>query len=243
MLLRSIPQPIKRTARIVAFYGNKRYCPVCNHSFRTFMSAGNPAREEARCPACDALERHRFLWRYLQEKTPFFESRGARMLHVAAEECFEPRWRHIIGRGYITADLMHPADVKMDVTDIQFSDNEFDIVYCSHVLEHVPDDRKAMREFHRVLKPGGFALLLVPITEEKTFEDPSITDPKERLRLFGQHDHVRRYGPDYVGRLRDAGFVVNVMHASDFLSPKEIERLAIGTSDAGEIFHCRKSLE
>ncbi len=163
------------------------------------------------------------------------------MLHVAAEVCFESRWRPMIGSGYVTADLMRPADVKMDITDIRFPDNEFDIIYCSHVLEHVPDDRKAMREFNRVLKPSGFALLLVPITTDVTFEDPSITDEQERVRLFGQKDHVRCYGPDYMDRLREAGFIVEVTRPSDFLQPEEIERLAIGTAAAGELYHCAKS--
>jgi SAM-dependent methyltransferase len=105
---------------------------------------------------------------------------------------------------------MNPrAMVRMDITDIQYPKDTFDVIYCSHVLEHVVDDRKAMREFHRVLRPDGWALLLVPITVEKTFEDPSVTDPEERLSVFGQEDHVRCYGPDYVERLRnpDSRFV------------------------------------
>jgi ubiquinone/menaquinone biosynthesis C-methylase UbiE len=109
----------------------------------------------------------------------------------------------------MTADLHSPAMVKMDITNIQFPDETFDVVYCSHVLEHVPDDRKAMREFYRVLKSNGWAVLLVPIIVEKTFEDPSIDKPKDRLRLFGQSDHVRKYGRDYVDRLRESGFSVS----------------------------------
>jgi len=239
-LVRFIPQPVKRAGWVVALYGGKRHCPVCGHSFRKFMAAGDPVRIEARCPACDALERHRLLWRYLQEKTRFFQSGGAKMLHVAPEPCLESRWRGMIGAGYMTADLMARADVKMDITDIQFPENEFDIIYCSHVLEHVPDDRKAMWEFFRVLKPGGWALLLVPITESVTFEDPSITDPEERRRVFGQFDHVRSYGPDYADRLREAGFDVTVTSARDFLGPEEIERLRLDTTAAGEIHHCTK---
>jgi ubiquinone/menaquinone biosynthesis C-methylase UbiE len=129
----------------------------------------------------------------------------------------------------------------MDVTDIQSPDDSFDIVYCSHVLEHVDDDRRAMRELCRVLRPDGWAILMVPITTDRTVEDPSISDPQERLRLFGQKDHVRRYGPDFVDRLREAGFAVETIRPDDFLSPEEIERMAIDRKYAGEIYHCTKN--
>lgn len=181
------------------------------------------------------------VWRFLEEKTDFFESSNKRMLHIAPEKCFEPRFRKQIGSGYLTADLMQPADVKMDITDIQYPDDTFDIVYCSHVLEHVPDDRKAMREFFRVLKPSGWAILMVPISAEKTVEDPSITDPQERLRLFGQNDHVRRYGPDFVDRLKEAGFNVKSIGPEDFLSAEEIERIAAWRKYTGEIYYCTKA--
>jgi len=108
------------------------------------------------------------------------------------------------------------------------------------VLEHVPDDRKAMRELRRVLKPEGWAILLVPITEHATYEDPTITDPRERLRAFGQEDHVRRYGRDYPDRLREAGFDVEEIAAGDFLDAAQVERMGI-TPAAGEIFFCRRS--
>jgi len=129
---------------------------------------------------------------------------------------------------------------KMDITDIQHPNGNFDIIYCSHVLEHVPDDRKAMSEFYRVLRPSGWAVLNVPITADTTYEDPSITDPDERERLFGQHDHVRRYGPDYKDRLEDAGFHVSVYSAEEFLSPSDIERQGMANGAAGEIYYCRK---
>ena len=131
------------------------------------------------------------------------------------------------------------ADVKMDITHIQYPDSYFDVVYCSHVLEHVPDDRKAMREFCRVLNHGGWAVLLVPIDAEKTFEDPSVVDPAERLKLFGQHDHVRVYGHDYIDRLRAAGFSVAVTKISELCN--SVEALQMGLTPAsGEIYCCRK---
>jgi predicted SAM-dependent methyltransferase len=163
------------------------------------------------------------------------------MLHVAPEQCFAKHFKKALGNGYITADLESPnVSLKMDITDIQFKDGVFDAIYCSHVLEHVSNDRKAMQEFHRVLKPGGWAILLVPIIAETTFEDPSVTDPKERLRLFGQEDHVRRYGPDYLDRLKEAGFSVQVVKPTDFLTADEINLMGI-TPAAGDIYFCTKN--
>lgn len=129
--------------------------------------------------------------------------------------------------------------VKMDITDIQFPPETFDVVYCSHVLEHVPDDRKAMREFWRVLKPGGWAILNVPVIDKETFEDFSITDPDERERVFGKDDHVRLYGPDYADRLREAGFVVTVVSPGDMCSATEIRRFGL-TPAAGDVYFCTK---
>ena len=163
------------------------------------------------------------------------------MLHVAPETMFRKILKKNVGAGYLTADLNGKGvDIAMDITDIQYPDNTFDIIYCSHVLEHVPDDRRAMREFRRVLKPDGWAVILVPITADKTHEDPSLTDSAERLRRFGQEDHVREYGPDYVDRLREAGFRVEVVRGGDFLDAHEIERMGI-TPAAGEIYVCKKN--
>jgi ubiquinone/menaquinone biosynthesis C-methylase UbiE len=127
----------------------------------------------------------------------------------------------------------------MDVTDIKYPDESFDVVYCSHVLEHVQEDKKAMREFYRILKRDGWAILLVPITAEETFEDPSIIESQERLKAFGQEDHVRRYGPDYVSRLREAGFRVEVTKVHDLVQQDEAIRMGL-TPASGEIYFCTK---
>ena len=241
-VLRRAPKPLSDCLERIAYYGNRFYCPVCGRSARTNRSYGvDMWRPHARCPFCDSLERHRLVWRFLELKTNFFQSAGKQMLHIAAEKCFEPKFRKLIGKGYVTADLMEPADVKMDITDIQYPDQTFDIVYCSHVLEHVPDDRKAMREFFRVLKPTGWAILMVPISAERTVEDPSITDPQERLRLFGQDDHVRRYGPDFADRLKEAGFTAQAIGPEDILSAEEIERIAVRHDYTGDIYYCMKA--
>lgn len=244
MGMRFVMKPLQRVRSFVRkishAWGADRYCPVCRRSSRRFKDFGRPTRADAKCVRCGSLERHRMVWLYLERKTNLLDGSPKRMLHVAPESCFKRRLRKHLGRGYLTGDLKEEkAMVRMDVMSIQYPDESFDVVYCSHVLEHVPDDRRAMREFHRVLRPDGWAILLVPITREKTLEDPSVTDPGERLRLFGQADHVRRYGPDYVDRLREAGFEVTVREASDFLGPEEIVRMGI-TNAAGEIFFCTR---
>src|SRR5688572_9560290 len=194
------------------FYrGQNVTCPVCGTGFRKFLPYGriNP-RENALCPNCLSLERHRLMWLFLKEKTPFF-NRSLHVLHIAPEACFIKRFEKIHGSHYITADIESPlAKIKMDIHDIPLKENSFDVVLCNHVLEHVNDDIKAMSEIKRVLKVGGFAIMQVPFFRplpEKTFEDPSITDPKERERIFGQDDHVRRYGPDYPERIQRAGLI------------------------------------
>lgn len=190
---------------------------------------------------CGSTERHRLAWLFLQKKTNLFDGHPKKVLHIAPEAAFVPRFEKLFGDDYITADLYEPrVKVKMDITDIQFDDNTFDFTLCSHVLEHVPNDRLAMREFYRTLKTGGFAILLVPIwSTEPTFEDPSIVDPAARLAAFGQSDHVRNYGPDYIDRLREAGFSVEKISATDFLGKEEIDLMRL--EGAGDIFYCTKA--
>ena len=189
---------------------------------------------------CGAVERHRLVWLYFKRKTNLFSGQSLSMLHVAPEDFFEIRLRRFLGPNYLTADLHDPhAMVKMDIVDIQYPDESFDVIYCSHVLEHVANDKKAMREFFRVLKTGGWAILLVPIDTDKTFEDLSITDPLDRLEAFGDETHVRRYGPDYLDRLQDAQFDVRIIRPTDFLSGAEISEMGIQPS-SGDIYYCTK---
>jgi len=240
-------KPLLRAARDlayrVAYRGTSRWCPVCEHTLRRFAPrpmVGSRRRTGVMCPHCGAYERHREVWLFFERKTDLFTRRNTQVLHVAPERCFERRFRTRIGRGYLTADLNDAsADVRMDITNIQYPDQTFDVIYCSHVLEHVPDDRAALREFHRVLKRDGWAVILVPITVAETLEDPTITSPKERKRLYGLRDHVRRYGRDFVGRLTEAGFNVQVFDASDIADRSEITRMGL-TPGTGDIFLCRK---
>lgn len=232
--------PLRRL-RAVPYYGKGRFCPVCEKSSRRFRPFGLVPREDAQCFHCGALERHRLLWLYVSRRTNLFDGKPKKMLHVAPELCFESILQQRLGDNYITADLFSPrAMVKMDITNIDYPDQSFDVIYCSHVLEHVQDDRKAMREFYRTLKSNGWAILLVPIAAEETFEDPSIIETEERLRVFGKEDHVRNYGPDYANRLRDAGFSVEVTKVNDLIqNEEEIHRMGL-TPASGEIYYCTK---
>jgi SAM-dependent methyltransferase len=221
-------------------YGMERYCPVCRKSSPGFKPFGVVPREDARCANCGALERHRLVGIFFQRNTDLFDGKPKKMLHIAPEPCFESMFKERLGDNYFTADLFDPrAMLKMDICDIQYPDGSFDIIYCSHVLEHVLDDKKAMKELFRVLKTNGWAVLNVPITCKETFEDPSIVDPKERLKAFGQADHVRRYGPDYVDRLRDSGFDVEIIKRGDLVENDEAVRMGLMRA-TGDIYYCTK---
>lgn len=196
---------------VAPFYkGNKFECPVCSGKFRKFLPYGNKGADNRLCPGCLSLERHRLLWLYLNNKTGFFKS-DLSVLHVAPEQPFIKRFRKLRNLKYVTGDLESPlADVKMDICNIPFNRNYFDIIICNHVLEHITDEKKALSEIFRVLKPGGWAILQVPVDTSiiKTYEDETITSPRERELHFGQYDHVRVHGLDYSKRLEDAGFTV-----------------------------------
>ncbi len=241
-MLRRAKSPVKKLQSFMlkGFYtGKARLCPLCGKSSRRFRSYGKVPRADAQCIHCGSLERHRLLWLFLQEKTDIFDGKSKKLLHVAPEPCIESRLRKQLEGEYVTADLSSPrAMIKMDIMDIQYPDRSFDTIYCSHVLEHVADDRQALREFFRILENAGWAILLVPITCGKTFEDPSIIAPEERLKVFGQEDHVRRYGPDYAERLGDAGFTVTITSVSNLVDSQDA--LKLGITQAGDIYYCTK---
>lgn len=161
------------------------------------------------------------------------------MLHIAPEPCFEPIFKRIEYIDYITADLRNlKAMVRMDITNIKFPDNSFDVIYCSHVLEHIHNDQIAIAELYRVCKPGSWALLNVPIMADQTFEDKSIVTSEERKKIFGQADHVRRCGLDYVDRIKQAGFKVTKFFASDII--ESTDSLTLGIPLGQKIFFVEK---
>jgi SAM-dependent methyltransferase len=238
--LNTIPRPLLirfsyliRPALRTALRGNRYTDPIDGRSFSRFLPYGyGEQRENVLSPSTLSLERHRLLWLYLERKTSFF-TEGLKVLHFAPEQAFYSRFRKLANIDYTTTDLNSPlADVKADINNLPFEDNTYDFILCNHVLEHIPDDTQAMKELYRVLKPGGIAILQIPqdLSRKTTFEDDSITDKKERARIFGQYDHVRIYGRDYFDKLRSIGFKVEEVNMTSELSASEIDkyRLAKG---------------
>lgn len=236
-----LPQPIKsfiKKARILTLRGSRFYCPICERGFRKFYEFGVNPRPNVCCPGCGSVERHRLLWVVicdLQDKNLI--QGGGRLLHVAPESCLAEKFKKEYD--YFSIDLDgKKAIMAMDLTAMTFDDNSFDAIVCNHVLEHIPDDKKAIKELYRVLKPGGWASLQIPIKGNVTQEDLSITDPKERLRLYGQEDHVRYYGHDFADRLKDAGFEVLIIPKDDLLKPDEQARMSLDLEN--EVILCVK---
>ena len=220
----------------IAYLGRGRECPLCGSRRRKFMPYGYvTSREDALCPRCLALERHRMIWLWITRHTDLLERRP-RLLHIAPEVSLMRHLKPLYGNSgnYITADLESPlADLHFDVQQIPLSDGSVEVVICNHLLEHVEDDRVALRELHRILCHGGWGILLVPEDRRRatTFEDDSVTDREERTRLFGQYDHRRVYGRDYDDRLRSAGFRVERIPCSDIATATERKLYAIGNDD------------
>lgn len=213
-----VPKKYLRVAGMVAlratsplYRGNTLECPCCGYTASKFASYGYRKRTNALCRWCLSLERHRGLWLYIYQKTDILQKK-VKVLHFAPEHQFQTLFKNTPTIDYTSADLDMPtAMIKMDITNITFPDNTFDLILCNHVLEHVPDDAQAMRELYRVLKPNGYAIVQTPMSDKPTTdEDLSITDPRERERRFGQNDHVRTYGMDKKDRLQAAGFSVRL---------------------------------
>ena len=230
-----LPSSIKKKAgkvkrRTQGFFlkGNNVECPICGNKYKKFLPAGVAKRNNAVCPCCDSFERHRLLWLYIQNKID--SHMNIRLLHFAPEKSLKEKFSYVDNMVYITTDLYESnVSINSDIQNLPFKESTFDAVICSHVLEHIPDDTKAMKEILRVMKNGGWAVLQVPINEdlEKTFEDPSIKSPSERLKYFGQEDHVRIYGKDYYNRLEQTGFDVKPDNFVQTLPPEKIKRYGL----------------
>ena len=215
------------------YIGRGKECPLCGCRRRKFLPYGYVVqRENALCPRCLALERHRLLWLWLERKSDLLQT-TPQLLHIAPEVALMRKFKQLYASQpsrYITADLESPlADMHFDIQDIPLSEGSQEVVICNHILEHVEDDGKALREIFRILRPGGWGVILSPVDLERehTFEDDTITDPKERTRIFGQYDHRRIYGRDYVERLAAVGFEVYDIPYKEEFSQKEQELYAL----------------
>jgi hypothetical protein len=226
-----LPTRVLAGIRAFAHRGDAVRCPCCDGSFDAFIR--HRGRPHAKCPRCGALERHRLLWLYLTERTSLLSSRSS-LLHFAPEPAFARRLKRDPGLRYVTADIDSPLAMdKVDIMDMPYADGSFDAVLCNHVLEHVDDDRLAMREIRRVLRPGGWAILMSPIDARRatTLEDPGITTPAARHRAFGQSDHLRLYGRDFATRVAEAGFAVRTDRYVEQLDPALVSRCGLRRED------------
>jgi SAM-dependent methyltransferase len=255
-LKKSLPISLKWKLKKIKYFGKKHYCNVCNSNINRFLSGGSdePVIEKLKiigsgyheydyCPICKASYRQRLVKVYFDEY--HILNQYIKILHVAPEESFF----QILKKGYknyICGDLeperynYYADPVKLNLTSLQFADNSFDLILCNHVLEHIPDDAKAMQELYRVLTAGGLAILQVPISLKltETFEDCNIATPEERLEKFGQKDHVRIYAMDYIERLREAGFSIEIKTAMDFSYLSFFKQLELDINE--NLFICRK---
>lgn len=222
---------IYQKAMLPLYLGSTYYCPCCHTGLRKLLPFYGT--ENTRCPNCNSIARYRLYWLYLKRKTDLFHSRR-KILHFAPEAALSRNLKKMPNLNYITADLLASfidnmcvkPDVIMDVCNIKFPSNTFDVVLCNHLLEHVPDDRKAMCEVYRVLKPDGWALMQVPINEElsETHEDPAIVSKSDRAHHYGNPDHLRLYGKDYKSKLESVGFKVKTKNYIYELDPQEIDK-------------------
>lgn len=219
---------------VLFFKGSNFTDPIDGKSYRKFLPYGyGKQRPNALSPGTLSLERHRQMWLYLQNETNFFAHK-LKVLHIAPEQEFLRKFKKMKNLEYTSADLFSPiVDVKADIVDLPFEDNSFDVIICNHVLEHIVDDRKAMSELYRVMKSGGWGIVQVPMKNslEKTYEDFTITDPKERQKHFGQYDHVRWYGMDYFDRLKSVGFDADINFYSQKFSEADIKRFGLNKNE------------
>ncbi|WP_299326134.1 class I SAM-dependent methyltransferase [uncultured Maribacter sp.] len=239
--LNLVPRPVLISLSYIvkpffkAYYrGNTYEDPIDGNTFRSFLPYGyEKPRENVLSPSTLSLERHRLLWLFLKEETDFFTA-PLHVLHFAPEQAFYKRFRKLKNLNYITTDLNSPlADVKADICNLPFEDNTFDVILCNHVLEHIPDDTKAMSELYRILKPGGWGIFQIPqdLNRDVTYEDDTITDKVERAKIFGQYDHVRIYGRDYFDKLRGIGFTVEEIDFTKLMSQENINRYRLAPGE------------
>lgn len=215
---------VRRVYRRITYSGSGVRCLVCDKEFKAWLRRSNTGR----CPSCNSSTRHKIAAIYLSNLQRKGELKGKKFLFFAPD----PGLQHLLRSwdvDVLTTDLSAPhVDLHADITALPMPDNSYDVILISHVLEHIPEDRAAMRELFRVLAPGGIALVQVPISDAPfTDEDPSVTDPKIRKLRWGLEDHVRLYGRDLVDRLEKAGFQVEEMRLAQDMSDEELKRYGL----------------
>jgi SAM-dependent methyltransferase len=241
-----IPREVKLCILSILNYGNGFYCNCCNNKIKKFRPGGKkiPLFDKIRvigagyhendyCPVCKSSYRTRIVKLYLDYIGIL--GKNIRVLHIAPEAQLAfilskmPNIEYIAGDAAPELYSYYIYSIRVDLTSLKFDNNLFDLVICNHVLEHIPDDRQAMKELYRVLKPGGLAILQVPISYsiDHTIEDHTITSEEERLKNFGQKDHVRIYGPDYFKRLENTGFKTEIFNPFTIKSFGDISKLAL----------------
>lgn len=248
-LRNTLPRPLLiRLSYVFKFFapilyrGDKVECPVCGKSFSKFLSYGSAVaqRDNVLCPYDLTLERHRLMWLYLKNKTDFFTKPNLKVMHIAPEQCFHKGFKKQSNLDYTTGDLVSPiADLHFDLHDIPLESNQYEVIFCNHVMEHVKDDLRCMQELYRIMKPGGWGILQVPIdtSRDTTYEDASITTPEEREKHFWQYDHVRLYGTNYPKRLAEAGFRVETVDFKDEIGEELVERYRLQKDELLYVVH------
>jgi SAM-dependent methyltransferase len=210
-----LKQKVKSFLTQLKYKGSRFTCPICGYQARKFLAAGlYVKRPNEKCPSCGSLTRHRHVWLFLEEY--FSKHPSTRILHFSPEKPISDRLKMREGIQYFTSqyDRNIQADYHLDIQNIDLGSDQFDLIICSHVLEHIPDDQTAMKEMYRILKPGGCAVVLVPLwpsEKHPTYENNAVTDYRDRIIHFGQFDHLRIYGLDVTERLEDAGFRVEIV--------------------------------
>ena len=229
---------LRRRAAPVIWAGNAVHCPVCDRSFRGFRPAGKrrARRPNAVCPRCASRERDRLTFLFLGGTDA--PVAGGPLLHIAPEACLQPRLRDLANGRYVTADLIRDdVEERFDLMAMPHPAGTFHGIYCSHVLQDVPDDLAAMAEMCRTLKPGGWAILNVPVTAETTVDH---RDAPLHVRGRGDRrpdEHLRTYGADFPQRMASVGFDVRVIGPDDVATAEERARYGIDTPAAGAVFY------
>ncbi len=237
-LKRTLRALVNRLKRFYLSLGSGAECPICGWTGRSFLRRSYPDKpgDILICPSCGSSERHRFAYFSLKDT---LADHAEKTLHFAPEPSIEP-WLRSISKDYLSVDLSSASAMEnMDITDLRLQDGSFSLLWCSHVLEHIENDRKAMAELFRVLRPSGLAVIMVPIYGAATYEDPEIRSPAERLKHFKQEDHVRLYGLDIKARLNDIGFKVDTLQVPD-IPIERVKTHALGYPSTNEIFLCAK---